>query len=72
MVSDFLIQFELLFLGEYKLPETLDWNARGYVTGVKDQSSCGACWSFSAVAVLEWIYKKTTGTFGNCSRADLI
>jgi len=58
--------------GEFKLPETLDWNARGYVTPVKDQLTCGSCWTFSAVGVLEWIYKKTTGKSVQLSEQELL
>ena len=38
------------------LPSSLDWrnyNGKNYVTSVKDQGVCGACWAFSTTAGLE-------------------
>jgi len=35
------------------LPTSLDWRSKGVVTPVKDQQSCGGCWSFSAAETLE-------------------
>nr|CAD7257066.1 unnamed protein product [Timema shepardi] len=36
-----------------KLPTNFDWRDYGYVTPVRDQGDCGACWAFSAMSVLE-------------------
>lgn len=52
-------------LGATKLganPTSVDWRSSGAVTGVKNQGSCGACYTFSAVAAMEGAYKIKTGT----------
>lgn len=38
------------------LPSTFDYrnvNGKNYVTSVKDQGSCGCCWSFAATTAYE-------------------
>jgi len=37
----------------YQHPASLDWRTWGGVTGVKNQGSCGSCYTFSAVGGLE-------------------
>lgn len=35
------------------IPESYEWNDYGMVTPVKNQGSCGSCWTFSTVGTME-------------------
>ena len=42
-------------------PDTWNWNDKGVVSPVKNQKSCGSCWTFSTTGALEAHYKIATG-----------
>eukprot|EP00483_Globobulimina_turgida_P004457 UN04466 len=42
-------------------PEIIDWRDRRIISEVKNQGSCGSCWSFSTTGCLEAHYAQYTG-----------
>jgi C1A family cysteine protease len=52
------------------LPYTVDWSP--WCSPIKDQSSCGSCWSFSVVAVLEYLLNVIRGEMTILSEQSLI
>jgi len=46
---------------------SIDWNAKGVLTPIKNQGSCGSCWAFSATEQLESQYYQKYGSLKELS-----
>jgi len=47
--------------------KSIDWNAKGVLTPIKNQGQCGSCWAFSATEQLESQYFQTYGSLKELS-----
>ncbi|XP_078280416.1 procathepsin L-like [Rhinoraja longicauda] len=54
------------------IPNSINWNLTGYVTDIKDQGRCGACWAFTAIATVEAQIFNKTNTLLNLSEQNLL
>ena len=53
-------------------PDAIDWRTKGVVNKVKDQSSCGSCWAFSAIGAQESQWAIVSGTLQSLSESNLV
>jgi len=42
------------------LPDSVDWRKAGIITSVKNQGSCGSCWTFGSVECIESMWMQAT------------
>ncbi|KAJ8935491.1 hypothetical protein NQ314_012783 [Rhamnusium bicolor] len=61
-----------MYLPNLEAPAEVNWVNKGVVTGVKNQGSCGSCWSFSATGALEGAYAVKHGSLISLSEQNLM
>ena len=64
--------FEGRSLNLRSLPLSWDWRSAGVTTPVKDQSSCGSCWGFSATETVETTWAIKSGELKVLSPQQLV
>jgi len=53
-------------------PAAVNWIEQGQVTPVKNQGSCGSCWTFGSVVSVEGAYKREGGKLKNFAEQEYL
>ncbi|XP_038688831.1 zingipain-2-like [Tripterygium wilfordii] len=54
------------------VPSSINWVEKGAVTPIKNQGSCGSCWTFSVIAATEGIVQIKTGELLTLSEQQIL
>lgn len=54
------------------MEHTVDWVASGHVNPVQQQGSCGSCWAFASLAVIESLNSINNGQLVKLSEQQLV
>merc|ERR1712124_245937 len=62
----------LMYEEGVELAYSINWQARGAVTPVKNQGSCGSCWAFGTTATMEGAWEIATGSLVSLSEQQFV